>query len=282
MQHGEPHWTGRVELIESQLEIPLHWRKPLRIFVNSMSDTFHEKLPDQAIDRIFAVMALCPQHMFIVLTKRPERMRDWVGKANNSKCAEAIGIGRGVVRSGSWITPIENVWLGVSVEDQKTADERIPLLLQTPAAVRFISLEPMLGPVELQRSWLSPYSAVTGDFLPRTRDGQHYLDLVIIGGESGQGARPCEISWIRSVIDQCAVAGVACFVKQLGAFPIVAACRQNHFDWGEGIGRTARFSATDKLHPSTEPWRIHLKDSKGGDMSEWPEHLRVRQMPEER
>lgn len=155
---GGPRWSGRVELIESALDIPLRCRKPRRIFVNSMSDTFHEALPDEAIDRIFAVMALCPQHTFMVLTKRAERMRKWharcvvdgklrsgLGKAVQDICGGTYG-GRFTMEPfyklqlayKSWPWPLPNVWLGTSVEDQKAADERIPLLLQTPAAVRFI------------------------------------------------------------------------------------------------------------------------------------------------
>ena len=165
----EPRWTGEVRLVDSVLAKPLSWRRPRRIFVNSMGDLFHEKVPDEWIDQAFGVMALAPQHQFLILTKRPERMLAWfrrecdltapvecltelytghpeiAGRHPFDKDA-AIGVGlRG------W--PLPNVWLGVSVEDQATADERIPLLLDTPAAVRFISAEPLLAPIDLEK-WL--------------------------------------------------------------------------------------------------------------------------------
>ncbi len=148
MTPSGPQWTGRVELIESMLEVPLRRKKPTVYFVNSTSDLFHEALPDKAIDRVFAVMALCPEHTFLVLTKRPERMREYI------TC---------------WGWTLPNVWPGVSCEDQATADARIPLLLQTPAAVRFLSYEPALGPVDLTQ-WLPP--------------NDPHLDWVICGGES--------------------------------------------------------------------------------------------------
>jgi protein gp37 len=361
-----PRWTGKVELIESKLSEPLHWKKPQRVFVNSMSDLFHEALPDDAIDRVFAVMALCPHVTFQVLTKRPERMLEWMsnrqtvfrvarvidcikvdaliqktpfelrpipgldkyfigntgevftthgsghcvwcGKGFESgqqdsifcgqKCrsdshyaktkgkphepagrimrrvtvdvaeggycrVRLIGADRELVtrelvhrlvlrtfdrepiegeqgchRDGNparshicnlrWGTqednwedrkrhgnahsygsrytvtpalvwPLENCWCGVSVEDQATADARIPLLLQTPAAIRFVSAEPLLSPVDLSK-WL----------------GASGLNWVICGGESGSGARPPHPDWFRSVRDQCEAAGVAFFFKQRG------------------------------------------------------------------
>jgi protein gp37 len=118
-----PVWTGEVRLWERVLDQPVRWTKPRRIFVNSMSDLFHESVPDEWIDRVFAVMALCPQHTFQVLTKRADRMRDYCSSPYN-----------GVALSFKW--PLPNVWLGVSVEDQARADGRIPRLLDTPAAVR--------------------------------------------------------------------------------------------------------------------------------------------------
>lgn len=198
-----PRWTGEVELIPKTLTTPFTWRKPQRIFVNSMSDLFHESLPDEAIDRIFGVMAECQQHTFQALTKRPERMADYV-------------------RHSGRVLP--NLWLGTSVEDQITADSRVPWLMRTPAAIRFISYEPALGPVDF---------------------GSSDIDWIIVGGESGPCARAFDPEWARSVIAQCQHAGRACFVKQLGAKPI----------------------------------GLKLKDRKGGDWSEWPEALRVRQFP---
>ena len=149
MTPSGPRWTGHVELIESMLDIPLRRKKPTTYFVNSMSDLFHEALPDEAIDRVFAVMALCPQHTFQVLTKRAKRMRDYISTLHD--CANDSRQVRVGMRY-SW--PLPNVWMGVSCENQKTADERIPLLLQTPAAVRFVSAEPLLSAIDFAK-WLS-------------------------------------------------------------------------------------------------------------------------------
>jgi protein gp37 len=175
---GEARWTGHVALIEEQLLLPMRWKKPRKIFVNSTSDLFHEKLPDEAIDRIFAVMALCPQHTFQILTKRPERMRAWFASEPwaATRVAHAMmdlaPIGEtlqnaiifepgNASRMRPEIWPLPNVWLGTSVEDQKRADERIRDLLATSAAVRFLSCEPLLGPLNL-RPWLFEYGCPCG------------------------------------------------------------------------------------------------------------------------
>ena len=240
-------WTDRTwnpVTHENRLLDPLSWRKPSKVFVNSMSDLFHEDVPDAFIDKVFAVMALAPQHTFQVLTKRPERMRAYM---SNTRGAEGVicrvnTAGRDIPK-GSWWKgehtswPWRNVWLGVSVEDQPRADERIPLLLQTPAAVRFISAEPLLGPIH-----------ISNQFIP-------WLDWVIIGGESGPYARPCDLAWVRSIVAQCNTASVACFVKQLGARPIA--------------GRM----------PHPDDMFIRLASRKGGDPAEWSEDLRIRQFP---
>lgn len=233
-----PRWTGRVELIPEALNLPLHWRKPRRVFVNSMSDLFHEKLPDEAIDRVFAVMALCPQHTFQALTKRAGRMRNYfMGLASAASegfvespypriahCIRDVpdrfkSVQRGNLVLPAW--PLPNVWLGVSCEDQVTADERIPLLLQTPAAVRFVSLEPLLGPITLTE--LQPAREVEVDSLNgkhgihRPLQGRNQtLNWVIVGGESGPQARPMHPDWARTIRDQCIAAGVPFFFKQWG------------------------------------------------------------------
>lgn len=182
----EARWTGKmVQAPEATLTAPLRWKAPRMIFVNSTSDLFHEAVPDEWIDRVFAVMALCPQHTFQVLTKRTERMRAYFTGA----CAHRIGlsalrltlearyanirsmVGEGIVlhrdppRLAKW--PLPNVWLGTSVEDQATADNRIPHLLATPAAIRFISAEPLLGPVDLS-TWIPPASPWPLSSLPET------------------------------------------------------------------------------------------------------------------
>lgn len=218
-RHGKSVWTGLVKFVPEALEAPLRWKKPRRIFVNSMSDLFHESVPDEWIDRVFAVMALCPQHTFQVLTKRPERMRAYLTQADarGRQRKDAIEIaGMNMVMEGSaaqaraiaW--PLPHVWLGTSVEDQAAADRRIPELLATPAAVRFISAEPLLGPINLHEVIPDPiiYNAVYGM--------ERQLDWVIVGGESGAKARPMHPDWARSLRDQCVAAGVAFFFKQWG------------------------------------------------------------------
>lgn len=251
MRQTGPRWTGQVELIESQLEIPLRWRKPRRIFVNSMSDTFHERIPEEAIDQIFAVMARRPQHTFIVCTKRASQ----AGCYGRSKFGHFVHEYQAVpARTVSRIWPLRNVILLASVEDQQRADERIPELLATPAAVRGISLEPMLGPVDLRR-WLHwPTDSFS---IPVPMSGMR-LDWVIVGGESGPGARPCNVEWIRDVVRQCREAGCPCFVKQLGARPV---------GWW-----------SNELGPAIN--RSTFRDRAGADPAEWPEDLRVREWPE--
>lgn len=174
-----------------RLEKPLHWRTPRRVFVNSMSDLFHPDVPDEFIQSVFVVMEKTPQHTYQVLTKRPLRMmnfaRDWTELPDDAP--ERFG-------------PAPNIWLGVSVENQAAADERIPLLLQTPAAVRFLSCEPLLGPIQL--------ADACNDCL---EDGIHW---VIIGGESGPHFRPMNTAWAEHILYQCQDAQVACFVKQMG------------------------------------------------------------------
>lgn len=206
-----PRWTGKVELIPERLEDPLHWRKPRRVFVDSMSDLFHEALPDEAIDRVFAVMALCPQHQFQVLTKREQRMLKYLTDPDRRSEVEDAGSSiPGICYANTqagW--PLPNVWLGVSVEDQTTADARIPLLLQTPAAVRFVSYEPALGPLCIPY-FLRTVSTAWGHLPP--------LNWLITGGESGPHARPAHPQWFRDVRDQCLAAGVPFHFKQWGEF----------------------------------------------------------------
>ena len=246
-----PVWTGEVRFNDKVLLDPLRWRRPRKIFVCAHGDLFHENVPDEWIDKVFAVMALCPQHVFQVLTKRPERMRGYMtprpdecdrpavgkrlgtaGKVWNaafrlvndkpgifSRALDAQGI---TTEAMPW--PLPNVWLGVSVEDQKRADERIPILLDTPAAIRWLSCEPLLGPVDLtakenlaERIVRSRIEASTGVRQPY-RSYLSKIDWVIAGGESGPGARPMDEAWARSLRDQCADAGVPFLFKQWGAW----------------------------------------------------------------
>jgi protein gp37 len=236
--HG-PRWSGKTRFVAEHLADPLRWRKPRRIFVDSMSDLFYEGFSDDDIERVFAIMALAPRHTFQVLTKRPQRMREWMSKENRrgsviGRAWEMLGrASSGVPRLyrhdgiGDRAWPLPNVCLGVSVENQAAADERIPPLLETAAAVRFISAEPLLGQVDLtclnDGSWYDAegaqcYDATRG--LAYYRDGEHGLgggpriDWVIAGCESGPGARPIGADAFRSLRDQCAAAGVAFFLKQ--------------------------------------------------------------------
>ncbi len=226
-------WNGQVRFNAEWLTQPLRWTRPRRIFVAAHGDLFHEGVTDDWLDQIFAVMALSPQHTFQVLTKRPERMREYLAPLNQRR---ADGLGRSVIALGykdpleclPW--PLPNVWLGVSVEDQARADERIPPLLATPAAVRWISAEPLLGPVDLDAipsspgattyKLFGPLSGYCQRHWPRTdcacERQQPRLDWVVAGGESGPGARPMHPDWARQLRDQCAAAGVPFLFKQWG------------------------------------------------------------------
>lgn len=203
-----------VQCHEDRLDQPLRWRKPRKVFVNSMSDLFHEDVPDAFIDKVFSVMALAPQHTFQILTKRAERMRAYLGDSDRKRCIDGaiwtrLGTPRGskIEHGGDWrcTFPLPNVWLGASVENQHFADARIPLLLQTPAAVRFISAEPLLGPLQLAWEGYGPYE------YGYLRQGIHWL---IAGAESGHGARSMDENWVRALRDQCVGTGVAFFYKQ--------------------------------------------------------------------
>lgn len=213
-----------VTLHPEKLSEPLHWKKPSRIFVCSMGDLFHEAVPDKFIDKVFTAIALSPQHTFLVLTKRPERMVSIIPWFKARLAA----------RDGSrW--PIPNVMLGVSVEDQQTADERIPLLLQTPAAKRFVSYEPALGPVDFRRLNVAgaTYNALLGEYRTKSDlyDGKVALDQIIMGGESGPGARPMHPDWARSVRDHCQAAGLSFFFKQWGEWVVVYDRDKDDPDW---------------------------------------------------
>lgn len=197
-----PQWTGEVRCVPEFLEAPLRWKKPRRVFVNSMSDLFHPEVPFEFVDRVFAIMGQCPEHTFQILTKRPELMREYVE-----------WWGRVIKPLGAVYWPLPNVWLGVSVEDQAMADERIPILLQTPAAVRWLSMEPLLGPVDLQ---LVDFDGATG--LAVLDNPPWQVRWVVVGGESGPGARPMHPDWVRSIRDQCQTANVPFLFKQWGAW----------------------------------------------------------------
>ena len=268
----QPRWTGTARFVPNMLEAPLRWKRARHVFVNSMSDLFHSDIGDEQIAAIFGVMSACQRHTFQVLTKRPERMVEWF------QWAETHGAGYDMLRgdmpnglltcaweacSGDawedieppddWVTPdiatfggcwpLPHVWIGVSIEDQQRATERIPLLRQTPAAIRWLSVEPLLERVLLEL------------------DG---IDWVVVGGESGPRARQCDRRWIEDVVQQCRRAGVPVFVKQLGA---------NYADPENAVGG----SQTPRM-PEFGPI-TRLKDRKGADMNEWPTALRIRERP---
>ncbi len=215
--------TTGVRMHEDRLDVPLRWRKPRKVFVCSMADLFHEAVSSSFIASVFAVMALTPQHTYQVLTKRPARMRALL---TSGAFADLLGDTLGMMLFEQRISdydvtfPLPNVWLGVTVEDQQRADQRIPILLDTPAAVRWLSCEPLLGPVDLDATGMD----VTGTRGPESRPPA--VDWVVAGGESGPNARPMHPDWARSLRDQCAVAGVPYLYKQWG-------------EWapgGEGVG----------------------------------------------
>jgi len=290
---GGPVWTGEVRFTEHMLDLPLSWREPQRVFVNSMSDLFHEDVRDEDIDRVFAVMALAERHTFQVLTKRSDRMRRYTNSDRRSEWASAAMPLIGAPRLGddaqhekiaNGPRALPNVWLGASIEDQERADERLPELVETVAAIRFVSYEPALGPVDFGDALrFDPRKGVRGV------RGIHW---VIVGGESGPGARPFDVRWARSVVAQCKAAGVACFVKQIGALPwevvpatggIPTVYRDVHADriWPAGTKVPGEIRDRFELRIPQPP----IRHPKGGDWNEWPkdlDDLRVREWPEVR
>ena len=212
----------QVMLHPNRLDQPLHWRKPRRIFVCSMGDLFHEDVPYSFVRAVMKRVVATPHHVYMVLTKRSRRMRHFF------RLHHASGA----------ITP--NLWLGVSAENQAMLDERAPDLIDTPAILRFLSLEPLLGPLDLRQA------------LPEGMNDRciRRIRWAIVGGESGQHARPCYVEDVRSVVEQCRRSAVPVFVKQLGRLQIWPA-RGHHFP----------------------------KDLKGGNPAEWPLDVRVREWP---
>lgn len=269
--------TTGVQLHEDRLSWPLRWRKPRRIFVCSLADLFHDEVPTEFIAQVFGVMAVNEEHTYQVLTKRPARMRAllrseefrWrVNEEMLKRCGSSRRSRHDVCPVCHWNTsgncasemswPLSNVWLGVSTESQKWADLRIPALLDTPAAVRWISAEPLLGPVRLAPEWLAPAGAAcwSPGYEPDTQDhaalaaigraalrqvradrgepAPTYLDWVVVGGETGPGSRPMHPGWARSLRDQCASAGTPYFFKQHGDWaplgPLYEAADESDYD----------------------------------------------------
>jgi protein gp37 len=261
----KPGIGGATDIIlhPERLALPLKWRKPRKIFVNSLSDVFHESVPDELIARGFATMAATPHHVYQLLTKRHARMRSLL---SSPAFVEAVQVAFDALTDehdidlipGPW--PLANVHLGVSTENQKWADIRIPALLDTPAAVRWISAEPLLGPIDLGDliccgNCMGSGEVGDDDLVCVDCGGTGVLlDWCVVGGESGPGARPIDEAWIRSLVKQCRYS-TPIFVKQMGS--VWAADRS----YG---GKTV--SA--------------LGDRKGGKPEYWPEDLRVREYPQ--
>lgn len=255
---GDPRTSGPgfgIAMHPDALNLPLTWRKPQRVFVNSMSDLFHDGVSDEFIDSVFATMADCPQHTFQLLTKRHARMRSYLSR--------------------TWPDPLPNVWVGASVEDQPWARIRIDALVRTPAAVRFLSCEPLLSGIDL-RDWMPEGGARwqcgacrrfyggslmercpgcgavgywSGSHAGNGRPNGQPIGWVIVGGESGPRARPCDEQWVRTIAIQSVRAGVPVFVKQMGKV------------WAQRAGVTG--------------------DSHGADWDHWPVDLREREFPAE-
>lgn len=262
-----------IMLHPDRLDAPRRWKAPRMVFVNSMSDLFHPDVPDSFIGQVFCTMAEAHWHTFQILTKRTVRMMRLLQHPPRSF---PVAMLTGDV--------LPNVWIMTSAEDQRSADERLPLLLQTPAAVRGISMEPLLEAI-LLNSWPKRmYLRTVGCDGAAVRPG---LDWVIIGGESGPQARPMHPNWARSILQECASTGVPCFMKQTGAWrpALWTAQTTNGRPWGT-LDRTGQW------FPQTTPWNGKQGDesdtgeyvmvylpNKGNDPTTWPDAFRVRQFP---
>lgn len=230
-----PVWTGEVRFNEMWLRQPLEWKRPREIFVCAHSDLFHPKVPQHVLDQIFAVMALAGHHTFQVLTKRHERMRTYFWDDGVGGWKERVLAWMEALKPSDWWNGnvlqarhelatngvLPNVWLGVSAEDQKRATQRIPYLLSTPAAHRYVSCEPLIGEINLEDVFPDlpgTMNALTGEarHLLGERRQVAKLDWVIVGGESGPRARPMHVKWARKLRDQCDRAGVMFMFKQWG------------------------------------------------------------------
>jgi len=276
----------RVTLHPERLDKPLHWKKPRRIFVNSMSDLFHPDVPDAFIDQVFAVMALASHHQFMILTKRPKNMMHYLEWEDydpyetrvdmvNCRTSDFAHTFDEYITPEGW--PLPNVWLGVSVHDQKSADERIPILLQTPAAKRFVSFEPALGVWDIEATFAKIYTGGGVKTILQGNTLMPTLDRIICGGESGPGARPMHPDIPRSTRDQCAAAGVKFVHKQNGAFlPFqVATCMEGVSLNGEVVNVESPLRQDDDVPGSIEMIRVGKKAA--GRLLDGREH---NEMPE--
>jgi protein gp37 len=242
-------FLGNIQLHAIEVNKPFLWEKPRMVFVNSMSDLFHEAVPFKFIEDVFLTMACCRKHTFQILTKRPRRMLAFF---NNYKAFQY---------------PLPNVWLGVSCEDQKTADERIPILLQTPAAVRFVSCEPLLGKIDLNKptilyadersknddKFLRDYQIGALTFNKQDPYHKQFIgpDWIIAGGESGRNARPMHPDWLRSIRDQCTAKNIPFFFKQWGEFLPLEFDVQPPFRFFSSNGKLIDAHGIDVIDPET-------------------------------
>jgi protein gp37 len=268
-----PRWTGKLVVVDEHMADPIRWQRPRMIFVNSMSDLFHESLPIEAIARVYAVMLLAPHHTFQVLTKRARRMREVLSDSSfYGRVLEAANEFRdrwpkltGIGISDPTLFPPKHVWNGVSVEDQDAADERLPELVRVPSAVRWISVEPQLGAVRLSPAMLPA------------------LQWVVIGGESGHDAREFKVEWARSLMAQCRDAGVRVFMKQTGSNPTATYYDEGYRELHEagGIERPdpIGWDYRDGQPPPDTRMSVRGVARAGGEPAEWPEDLRVREFP---
>ena len=249
-------------LDEHELLKPLRWRKPRRIFVESMSDWCAEFVTDEMRDRVMAVAALCPHHTFLFLTKRADRCAEWALEQDREDVidTETHNLPGSLDETWHYNLPLPNVWLGFSAENQQYFDIRWRHMRLLAAAGWNVwcSAEPLLSAIDICTALRVRQAPEEGDDIYEDRG--HGLHWLVVGGESGHGARPCNIGWIRSLVDECRSAGVACFVKQLGAKP---------YD---------RIPA-DAHVPQNELYIWKLRHRKGGNITEWPEDLRVREIP---
>jgi protein gp37 len=276
------------------LDAPLRWKKPGFVFVNSMTDLFHEAVPRHLIDQVFAAMALASNQTFQVLTKRAAGMREYLrgcdGGAHIGTARTRIVQRMGEICAPRFplpVFPLPNVWLGVSAENQKYWNERVAELINTPAAVRFVSAEPLLGPIDINPETHDVSCGVRKGAVCDCTQGRqcrngpskgdywsNQIDWVICGGESGSKARPCNLEWLRGILGQCNGEMIPCFVKQVGSNPIGSWPMAGN----DGAAGTVNLRRAGFLsvHGDLKPFR----HSKGADTLEWPEDLRVRQMPE--
>jgi protein gp37 len=295
-------WTGEIRVFDELLHKPLSWATPRMIFVNSQSDTFHESVPEYFIARMFAYMLVARQHTFQVLTKRSDRARALLNSADFADQVDAERMEAQVVaeeylaRRGEFDVlarrtddiraydpewPLPNVWIGASVEDQKRADERIPDLLATPAAIRFLSCEPLLGPITFNRNHVRcQVHDFDGGFCLQDCGNWIRPDWAIVGGESGPGARPMHPEWARSLRDQCAAAGVPFFFKQWGEWapgecahaPPAGTERTASLSDGEWRFGTLTPTQSAELHRDDKPDLFRLGKKAAGRLLDGREH----------